>query len=157
MVTTPGGTPRAITQNGFLNYLSGYANGSGQASVISGVLGGEIQITERLRADVGGRVEYDNYVQSSENTSTFDLDGESDHDVQQRDLRQQQLPPLRPGHHGLVGVARPQLLAPTNLSLYASGARGYKMPALDEFLNAHGAGAGGPVRRRGGASRSRAA
>ena len=31
----------------------------------------------RLRADLGGRVEYDDFVQSAENTSTFDLDGDS--------------------------------------------------------------------------------
>ena len=38
-------------------------------------LGGEIQLTDRLRADLGVRGEYDKFVQSSENTSTFDLDG----------------------------------------------------------------------------------
>ena len=75
VVTTPGGSPTAITQNGFLNYMSGYANGSGQTTVFSGVIGGNLQLTDKLRADLGGRVEYDNYVQSSENTSTFDLDG----------------------------------------------------------------------------------
>ena len=42
---------------------------------MSGVLGGEIQLTDRLRADLGVRVEYDYYQQNSENTSKFDIDG----------------------------------------------------------------------------------
>ena len=64
----------SVTKNGFRHFLSTYANGSGQTSIVSGVLGGEIQLTDRLRADLGGRVEYDSYVQSSERTATFDLD-----------------------------------------------------------------------------------
>jgi len=74
VATPPGGAPDSVTKNGFVNQLSGYTNGSGQTSVISGVLGGEIQITNRLRADIGVRGEYDKFVQSAENTSTFDLD-----------------------------------------------------------------------------------
>src|SRR5439155_26331088 len=77
IVTTPGGTPTQITRNGFRNYMSNYVNGEGQTSVVSGVLGAEIQLTKRLRADLGGRVEYDDYVQSAENTCTFDIDGDS--------------------------------------------------------------------------------
>ena len=70
----PGRRPDNVTKNGFGNQLSGYTNGSGQTTIISGVLGGEIQLTDRLRADLGVRVEYDNYVQTAEHTSTFDLD-----------------------------------------------------------------------------------
>ena len=39
------------------------------------MIGGEIQLTDRLRADLGVRVEYNDFVQSSENTSPVDLDG----------------------------------------------------------------------------------
>jgi hypothetical protein len=77
VVTQPAGTPDTVTKNGFVNQLAGYANGSGQTSLISGVLGGEIQLTDRLRVDLGVRGEYDKFVQSAENTSTFDLDGDS--------------------------------------------------------------------------------
>ena len=75
VATPPGGAADTVTKNGFKNFLAGYTNGSGQSSIVSGVLGGEIQLTEQLRADLGVRVEYNNFVQSSENTSTFDLDG----------------------------------------------------------------------------------
>ena len=50
---------------------------TGQATIVSGVLGGEIQLTDRLRSDLGVRVEYNNFNQSSENTSLVDLDGDS--------------------------------------------------------------------------------
>ena len=71
-----------VTKNGFRNQLAGYNNGSGQTSVISGVLGGEIQLTDRLRADLGVRGEYDNFVQSSENTSDVRPRRQSSHDLQ---------------------------------------------------------------------------
>src|SRR5207249_4341242 len=77
LVVTPagGGAPVNVTKNGFSNFLSNYVNGSGQTSIVSGVIGGEVQLMERLRADLGLRGEYNNFVQSSENTSKFDLDG----------------------------------------------------------------------------------
>src|SRR4030095_12792704 len=71
VATPPGGPVDSVTKNGFRNQLSGYTNGSGQTTIISGVVGAEIQITDRLRADLGVRGEYDKYVQNSENTSTF--------------------------------------------------------------------------------------
>ena len=74
VVTPPGGAPINVTKNGFRSFMSDYANGTGQTTIVSGVLGGEVQITDRLRADLGGRVEYDDYVQQSENKAAFDLD-----------------------------------------------------------------------------------
>ncbi|MCI0410151.1 MAG: hypothetical protein L0191_16605, partial [Acidobacteria bacterium] len=76
VVTPPGGTPINVTQNGFRNFNSSYSNGTGQATIISGVVGGEVQLTDRLRADLGVRVEFTDYVQNSENTAQFDLDGD---------------------------------------------------------------------------------
>ena len=67
----------SVTKNGFRNFLDNYVNGHGYASVASAVIGGELQITERLRADLGVRGEYNNFVQSSENTTRVDLDGDS--------------------------------------------------------------------------------
>ena len=55
VMTTPTGTVN-VTKNGFRNYRSLFVNGSGQTSVLSGVAGVEIQVTDKLRADLGGRV-----------------------------------------------------------------------------------------------------
>lgn len=136
VVTPPGGTPDSVTRNGFINQLSGYVNGSGQTSVISGVLGGEIQLTDKLRADLGVRGEYDKFVQSSENTSTFDLDGDSTTTFNNETFGNGS---FRHFDRGIsdwsASVGLNYTLRP-NISLYAAGARGFKMPALDEFLNA---------------------
>jgi outer membrane receptor protein involved in Fe transport len=136
VVTPPGGPVDSVTKNGFVNQLSGYTNGSGQTSVISGVLGGEIQLTDRLRADLGVRGEYDKFVQSSENTATFDLDGDSTTTFDKETFGNGSFRHFDRGISdwssslGLNFTLRP------NISLYAAGARGFKMPALDEFLNA---------------------
>jgi outer membrane receptor protein involved in Fe transport len=137
VVTTPGGTPTPVTQNGFVKFLSDYKNGTGQASIISGVLGGEIQLTDRLRADLGVRVEYDDYVQSSENSSKIDLDGDSiatpfDNET----FGNGSFRHFKRGITDWASSVGLNFVLRDNLSLYASGARGYKMPALDEFFEA---------------------
>ena len=136
VVTPPGGTPDTVTKNGFVNQLSGYNNGSGQTSVISGVLGGEIQLTDRLRADLGVRGEYDKFVQSSENTSTFDLDGNPATTYNNETFGNGSFRHFDRGISDWSASLGLNYSLRKNLSLYAAGARGYKMPALDEFLNA---------------------
>jgi iron complex outermembrane recepter protein len=136
VVTTPGGTPTAITQNGFLNYLSGYTNGRGQTSVFSGVVGGEIQLTEKLRADLGARVEYNNFVQSSEKTATVDLDNNPATTFNNETFGNNSFRHFTKNLTDWAGSIGLNYTLKNNLSLYASGSRGYKMPALDEFLNA---------------------
>jgi outer membrane receptor protein involved in Fe transport len=136
VVTPPAGTPDSVTKNGFVNQLSGYTNGSGQTSLVSGVLGGEIQLTDRLRADVGVRGEYDKFVQSAENTSTFDLDLDSTTTFNNETFGNGSFRHFTRGMKDWsASVGLNFSLRPT-LSLYAAGARGFKMPALDEFLNA---------------------
>jgi outer membrane receptor protein involved in Fe transport len=99
-------------------------------------LGGEIQLTDKLRADLGVRGEYDKFVQSSENTATFDLDGDSTTTYNNETFGNGSFRHFNRGISdwsaslGLNYTLRP------NISLYAAGARGFKMPALDEFLNA---------------------
>jgi outer membrane receptor protein involved in Fe transport len=136
VVTPPGGGPVEVTKNGFRNFLSTYANGSGQTSIVSGTLGAEIQLTNQLRADIGGRVEYDNYVQSSERTSTFDLDNNPattyDNEVFGNGSFRQFSRDIT-DWAASVGL---NFRMSDNVALYASGSRGYKMPALDDFLNA---------------------
>lgn len=136
IVTTPGGTPTAITKNGFLNEMSGYTNGSGQTSVFSGVLGGTFQLTERLRADLGARVEHDNYVQSSENTGAFDLDGNPNTPYDNETFGNGSFRHFQKGMTDWAGSIGLNYTLQDNLALYASASRGYKMPALDEFLQA---------------------
>jgi iron complex outermembrane receptor protein len=136
IVTTPGGTPTAITKNGFLNQMSGYANGTGQTTVFSGVLGGTFQLTDQLRADAGGRVEYDNYVQSAENTSSFDLDNNPNTTYNNEIFGNGSFKHFKRGITDWAASLGLNYSLNDNISLFASAARGYKMPALDEFLNA---------------------
>jgi outer membrane receptor protein involved in Fe transport len=136
VATPPGGPVDSVTKNGFVNQLSGYNNGSGQTSVISGVLGGEIQLTDRLRADLGVRGEYDKFVQSAENTSTFDLDANPATTYNNETFGNGSFRHFDRGISDWSASLGLNFSLRPNISLYAAGARGYKMPALDEFLNA---------------------
>jgi outer membrane receptor protein involved in Fe transport len=136
VVTAPGGSPQAITKNGFQNFLSGYTNGSGQTSIVSGVIGGSLQLTDRLRADLGVRIEYDDFVQSSENTASFDLDGDSTTTYDDETYGNGSYRHFKKSFTDWAGSIGLNYTLKPNLSLYAAGSRGYKMPALDEFLNA---------------------
>ena len=136
VATPPGGPVDSVTKNGFVNQLSGYNNGSGQTSVISGVLGGEIQLTDRLRADLGVRGEYDKFVQSSENTSTFDLDNNPATTFNNETFGNGSFRHFDRGISDWSASLGLNFSLRRNISLYAAGARGFKMPALDEFLNA---------------------
>jgi iron complex outermembrane receptor protein len=136
VATPPGGPVDSVTKNGFVNQLAGYNNGAGQTSVISGVLGGEIQLTDRLRADLGVRGEYDKFVQSSENTSTFDLDGNPATTYNNETFGNGSFRHFDRGISDWSASLGLNFTLRKNISLYAAGARGFKMPALDEFLNA---------------------
>jgi iron complex outermembrane receptor protein len=138
LVVTPagGGAPVNVTQSGFRNFLSNYVNGHGQTTVVSGVIGGEIQLTDRLRADVGFRAEYNNFVQSSENTAKFDLDGDSTTTYDNETFGNNSFRHFSRGISDWSSSVGLNFRVNEVLSVYGSGARGYKMPALDEFLNA---------------------
>jgi outer membrane receptor protein involved in Fe transport len=138
VIVTPagGGPPVNVTQNGFRRFISNYVNGSGQTTVVSGVVGGEVQLTERLRADVGVRAEYNTYVQNSENTSPVDQDANPATTYDNITYGNNS---FRHFSHDITDwSASVGLNYRVNdaLSVYGSGARGYKMPALDELLNA---------------------
>lgn len=136
VVTPPGGSPINVTKNGFRNFLSNYVNGEGQTSLISGVVGAELQLTDRLRADLGVRGEYDKFVQSSENTAKFDLDGNPNTPYDNETFGNNSFRHFQRGLKDWAASLGLNFTLRSNLSLYASGSRGYKMPALDEFLNA---------------------
>src|SRR2546428_13113062 len=57
------------TKNGFRKFVSNYVNGEGQTTVFSAVLGGSFKLSDRLRLDLGGRYERDDYVQTSQKTA----------------------------------------------------------------------------------------
>ena len=137
VVTTTGGVPDTlITFNGFRSTLSNYENGTGETNVVSGVIGGEIQLTDRLRADLGGRVEYNDYVQNSENTGPVDLDGDPTTRFNNIEYGNNT---FRHFTHSITDWAASlgvNYQLNDDFAVYAAGSRGYKMPALDELLEA---------------------
>ena len=138
LVVTPagGGAPVNVTQNGFRKFMSHYVNGSGQTTIVSGLLGAEVQLMERLRADVGVRVEYSNYVQSAENTAQFDLDANPATPYDNEKFGNNTFRHFSRGLSDWSSSIGLNYRVNDYVSVYAAGARGYKMPALDELLEA---------------------
>lgn len=135
-VTDAQGNITQRTSNGFTRYLSNYVNGSGSTTIFSGVIGGELKLTPQLRVDLGGRWESDKYVQSSENTSPIDLDGDPNTPY---DVEPWGNGSFRHFSRTLDDYAislGANYAVNSQFALYAQASRGYKMPALDEFLNA---------------------
>jgi outer membrane receptor protein involved in Fe transport len=136
VITPPGGVADSVTRNGFRHFLSTYANGSGQVSIVSGTLGAEVQLTDQLRADLGGRVEYDAYQQNSERTSVFDLDGNPFTQFDNETFGNGSFRHFTRNITDWAGSLGLNYRLSDNVGLYASGSRGYKMPELDFLLNA---------------------
>ncbi len=130
----------AATRNGFRRFVSNYVNGVGQTTVFSGVLGGSYHLTDRLRADLGGRYESDAYVQTSQNTAVTPVGGDT---ANSPNLYDQVVWGAGSSYRHFsrtitdwaVSVGLNYEVTPQT-SVYALGSRAYKMPALDEFLNA---------------------
>jgi outer membrane receptor protein involved in Fe transport len=138
VVTTPGPGGQAInvTKNGFRRYVSNYVNGSGQSTIFSGVLGGDFLLLPRLRASVGGRWEWNSFVQSAENNANVDLDGAATTPYDNETWGNGSFRHFNRSLNNWAGSIGLNFTLTPTLALYASGARGYKMPALDEYLNA---------------------
>jgi outer membrane receptor protein involved in Fe transport len=126
----------SVTKNGFRNFLDNYVNGHGYASVFSAVIGGELQLTQRLRADLGVRGEYNNFVQSSENTTRVDLDGDSTTTYDNELFGNGSFRHFNSEISDWSASVGLNYRLNDQFALYGTGNRGYKMPALDEFLNA---------------------
>ena len=128
----------AATRNGFRRFVSNYANGEGQTTVFSVVGGGSVQLSKRLRADLGIRYENDKYVQTAQNSTTIPVNGDT---LNSLNLFNQDVWGVSSSYRhfsrsigdwaGSVGV---NYALTDQTSLYALGARAYKMPALDDFL-----------------------
>jgi iron complex outermembrane receptor protein len=136
VVTNTGGVLDTLTSNGFRNFLSNYVNGTGETNVVSGVVGGEIQLTDQLRADLGVRVEYNNYVQASENTALTDLDGDPTTTFDNIEFGNNTFRHFTHNITDWAGSLGLNYVVNDNLAVFAAGSRGYKMPALDELLEA---------------------
>jgi len=131
-----GGKQINVTKDGFRHYISNYVNGSGQATILSGSLGGEFRLGDRLRADVGARWESNSFVQSSENTSPVDLDGNAATTYDVEPWGNSSFRHFSKSMDDWAGSLGLNYRLTNQLALYALGGRSYKMPALDEFLNA---------------------
>jgi iron complex outermembrane receptor protein len=127
-------TADTLTSSGFRSFLSNYVNGTGETNVVSGVIGGEIQLTERLRADLGARVEYNDYVQSSENTEIVDLDSDPATTFNNIEFGNNTFRHFTHDITDWAGSLGLNYVVNDNLAVYGAGSRGYKMPALDELL-----------------------
>jgi iron complex outermembrane receptor protein len=136
VVTNTGGTLDTLTFNGFRSFLSNYVNGTGETNVVSGVIGGEIQVTDQLRADLGVRVEYNNYVQSAENTGPVDLDGDPSTTFNNIVFGNNTFRHFNHDITDWAGSLGLNYIVNDNIAVFAAGSRGYKMPALDDLLNA---------------------
>ncbi len=130
----------AATRNGFRRFVSNYVSGAGQTTVISTVLGGSFRLSDRVRADLGVRYEGDSYVQTSQNTTVTPVAGDT---ANSPNLVTQDVWGVPSSYRHFsrwiddwaasIGV---NYALTEQTSLYALGSRAYKMPALDEFLNA---------------------
>jgi outer membrane receptor protein involved in Fe transport len=133
-ITDAAGGIVSATQNGFRAYLPFYVNAFGNATLFSIFAGDEIQVTERLRLDIGARYEHDEYEQNVENTAKFDL-GDTLTTADDAEL-------FGTRSYQRVDVTFDEWAASIGInyalngqtSLYARGSRGYKMPLLDQFL-----------------------
>jgi iron complex outermembrane receptor protein len=134
-VVQPDGTTLDVTKNGFRHFLSNYQNGDGSNSLFAFFASDEFKLTDLLRIDVGIRYERANYFQVSENTSTVDLDGDP------RTLYDVELfgnNTFRQFDFDLddwaYSFGANYQLVPDHWAIYGSFTRGFKLPALDEFL-----------------------
>ncbi|HEX4562512.1 MAG TPA: TonB-dependent receptor, partial [Gemmatimonadales bacterium] len=130
----------AATQGGFRRFVSNYVNGTGQTTVFSGVAGGSFHLNDRLRADLGVRYESDAYVQTSQTTTVTPVGGDT---LGSTTLYNQDIWGANSSYRHFsrtiddwaASIGFNYELNPET-TLYALGSRAYKMPALDEFLNA---------------------
>ncbi len=122
------------TQNGFRRFVSNYVNGDGSTTIFSAVLGGSFQLNERLRADAGVRYETNKFVQTSENSSTFDLDGDESTLYDATVWGNKTFRHFSRSLDDWAASIGLNYRLTDQIAVYAQGSRGFKMPALDEFL-----------------------
>src|SRR5262249_38290772 len=124
------------TRNGFRHFLPLYVNGTGQTTLASVVLGSEVRLTDRLRADLGVRAEHSSYVQSSENTSLFDLDGDPATEFDAESFGNGSFRHFTLNLTDWSASVGLNFRVTNQLSVYGLGSRGHKMPPLDQLVAA---------------------
>lgn len=135
VVTDPAGnTILEVTKNGFRNFLSNYANGTGHTTVFSLFASDEFKVTDRLRVDIAGRFEHDNFVQVSENNTKIDLDGDPSTLYDNETWGNETFRQFDFSFDEWALSAGLNYSLTDQLSVYGLGSRGFKMPALDEYL-----------------------
>jgi iron complex outermembrane receptor protein len=130
----PDGDTVEVTKNGFRRFLANYANGTGHTTIASVFGSTELQVTDRLRLDLAGRYEYNNFVQASENNTEVDLDGDprTPYDVEVWGNRTFRHFDFTFNEWALSGGFNYRVT--DEIAVYGQGSRGFKTPALDEYL-----------------------
>ncbi len=122
------------TKNGFRRFLSLYVNGTGQTTINSLFASGEFKPSPQLRIDVGARVERNNFVQVSENRSTVDLDGDPATLYDLEDWGNRTFRQFNFDFNEWAASVGVNYSVTDNLAVYGQASRGFKMPALDEYI-----------------------
>ncbi|NOZ61871.1 MAG: TonB-dependent receptor [Calditrichaeota bacterium] len=128
---------REVTENGFRQYGSMYMNAKGFVTVTSAFFGDNIKVNNKLRLDIGGRLERNRIHQDTENRQKYNLGGATDADdavlwgdgtFRHSDVK----------YNDWAASLGLNYSVSYNLSIYARGSRGYRMPTLDVFRGADG-------------------
>jgi outer membrane receptor protein involved in Fe transport len=122
-----------ITENGFRRYGSLFVNATGNVDVMAIFAGDTISIGDKLRVDLGGRWESNDFRQTEENTANFDLGGPSQADDAvgggTGTFRR-----VEQSFDEWAFSAGVNYLVSDRLAVWGRGSRGYKMPNLDNYL-----------------------
>ena len=128
------GNATDVTQNGFRRYGSLYVNATGNVDVAAIFAGDQIELSDKLRLDFGGRYETDKYQQNQENTQDYNLgdpttlaDNAVGGGIGTFTRANQTF------NEWAVSVGLNYLLN-DKVALWGRGSRGYKMPNLDNYL-----------------------
>src|SRR2546423_13234127 len=127
-----------VTKNGFRNFLSLYRNAEGQTTVLSPTVSGSVKLSDRVRADLGFRYEWNYFVQSAENTSTFNLDGNAATTYDNETFGNGSFRHFKRTIGDWAASAGVNYALAGQTSIFVQGSRGYKMPALGEFIDPTG-------------------
>jgi iron complex outermembrane receptor protein len=131
----PDGSILDVTKNGFLHFNLDYVNGDGNNTLIALFTSDEFKLTDRLRIDLGLRYERANYFQVAENIESIDLDQNPN---TKYDIETWGNNTFRRFEFDIDDIAFSTginyQINRDKLAVYGSFTRGFKMPALDEFI-----------------------
>ncbi|MCI0414005.1 TonB-dependent receptor [bacterium] len=135
VITQPDGSTLDVTQNGIRQFLNTYVDGDGNNTLFAIFASDEVLVGERLRLDFAVRHERQDYFSVAENSSTFDLDGDprTIYDKEafgNNTFRQFEFDI----NNTAFSVGANYQIRPDTLAIYGSFTRGFRFPALDDFL-----------------------